>query len=556
MAKLTLDLDINVDGLPTLQKVQGSIEATGDSMSRFERIGAGAFERIGHRVTDFASGLVSKGIDFVIDNVGNSIELASTKAEALSKVNVLLGDSAGIVEEASRDAATAVGLSSGAYLEAAGTLANLTTNLGFTQEEAAGMSVDMIQLAADMASFHDADPSDVIAAMGSGFRGESEPLKQFGVFLSEAAVQAKAVELGLIPTTAALAGMDIATQQNIKAQATYALMLEQTQAAQGDVARTADSLANQQRRAAAIQEEAWTKLGEALTPIANALVPLLTEVIVGLVDVILGIVNAVQDWMKQNKGLVDTISSVAQFLGDVLGKALGLVMRLLGALFDVIGRVVNIFVRLGQVFLDVVGKVWNFVRPFFEAIQRGLQALGDAFSKIFTAISNTVRNAINTVVSIFTQLWTGLQRIGGQIMDFLGKLFKPLGDSINAAIDIVKQAWNAFARFWNGIELHIPKIEIPNPFGGFITMGGGSIGLPKLPILAKGGIATSATLALIGERGPEAIIPLDRLGGLGGNTYYVTVQAGVGDPVAIGRAVVDTIGAYERANGRDWRSSP
>lgn len=68
---------------------------------------------------------------------------------------------------------------------------------------------------------------------------------------------------------------------------------------------------------------------------------------------------------------------------------------------------------------------------------------------------------------------------------------------------------------------------------------------------ADGGIVTSPTRGLVGEAGPEAIIPLDRLGGMNGgsNTYNITVQAGVGDPRAIGQQVVEAITRYERANG-------
>ena len=74
---------------------------------------------------------------------------------------------------------------------------------------------------------------------------------------------------------------------------------------------------------------------------------------------------------------------------------------------------------------------------------------------------------------------------------------------------------------------------------------------------ATGGIVNVPTVALIGEAGPEAVIPLDRspgngpVGNLGGgSTYNITVQAGVGDPRAIGQSVVEVIRKYEQANGR------
>jgi hypothetical protein len=61
-------------------------------------------------------------------------------------------------------------------------------------------------------------------------------------------------------------------------------------------------------------------------------------------------------------------------------------------------------------------------------------------------------------------------------------------------------------------------------------------------MLAEGGIVTAPTLALIGERGKEAVIPLDKMPNMGGN-IYVTVQGG--DP----NAIVDALRRYQRQNG-------
>jgi len=75
--------------------------------------------------------------------------------------------------------------------------------------------------------------------------------------------------------------------------------------------------------------------------------------------------------------------------------------------------------------------------------------------------------------------------------------------------------------------------------------------------LANGGIVTSPTLALIGEAGPEAVVPLSgpNAGAVGGASYQITIQTGVGDPGAIGQSVVEAITAYERRNGAGWRAA-
>ena len=84
------------------------------------------------------------------------------------------------------------------------------------------------------------------------------------------------------------------------------------------------------------------------------------------------------------------------------------------------------------------------------------------------------------------------------------------------------------------------------PSAGTIQIGGS-----WFTPFADGGIVTGPTLSVVGEAGPEAIIPLSRAGAVlgGGNTYQITVQAGIGDPRAIGQQVVEAITRFERANG-------
>src|SRR5215213_1580426 len=341
-----------------LTKAGDTAEETGrrssSAFSKFGDIGRGAVMGVGLAVGNLASGAVLGAVSGTLGKMGDSISLASDKAEAASKVNVLFGDSAGIVAKASENAATAMGLSSGAYLTAAGNLGNLTTNLGFTGDEAANMSVDMLALAADMGSFNNASTEEVTEAMGAAFRGESEPIRRFGVMLDEAAIKEKALEMGLYSGTGAI-------DRNAKAQATYALILEQTTAAQGDFARTSDGLANSQRIAAAKQEEAWTRLGEKLMPIVQAVLPVLTEAIIGLVDGISGVVDSIGEWVAANQPLVDMLSFLADnalkgiglWLGifiDAIGQVAGMLGGFIGLVIDVLGAIVDLGAAIVKVF--------------------------------------------------------------------------------------------------------------------------------------------------------------------------------------------------------------
>jgi hypothetical protein len=114
----------------------------------------------------------------------------------------------------------------------------------------------------------------------------------------------------------------------------------------------------------------------------------------------------------------------------------------------------------------------------------------------------------------------------------------PLFESM---LSVVKGIFNGFAKLWNNT---IGKISVKIPDIPGLPGRGKEFGVPNIPMLADGGIVTSPTLAIIGEAGAEAVIPLDRLGGMGGGgDIYVTVQGG--DP----NAVVDALRRYQRQNG-------
>jgi hypothetical protein len=112
--------------------------------------------------------------------------------------------------------------------------------------------------------------------------------------------------------------------------------------------------------------------------------------------------------------------------------------------------------------------------------------------------------------------------------------------AVSSLIDVFKTVFNTIGKLWNNSFGKI-SFTIPDIIG--VPGRGTSFSIPKIPALADGGIVTGPTLALIGEAGPEAVIPLDRAGGMGGNNINVYVQGA--DP----NAVVDALRTYMFRNG-------
>jgi hypothetical protein len=111
---------------------------------------------------------------------------------------------------------------------------------------------------------------------------------------------------------------------------------------------------------------------------------------------------------------------------------------------------------------------------------------------------------------------------------------------IKMMLEIFKTVFNGIATIWNN-TIGKFSFTVPSWVPG---IGGKGFSMPDIPMLAAGGIVTGPTLAMIGEAGPEAVIPLDRMSQMGGGTT-VNINVNGGDP----QSVVNALRTYMRQNG-------
>lgn len=244
-----------------LKKTEQQAEKTGNAFNTLASkvSGLGARMRLGPTLT--------AGITLPLSAAAiASVKFASDLNESLSKSSVVFGKSADDIKQWAQTSATAMGLSRQEAVESAATIGNLIVSLGLGSDKAAGMSKSIIQLAGDLASFNNVSPDEAFQAIRSGLVGETEPLRRFGVNLNEATIQTEALKMGLISST-----KDAITPA-IRAQAAYALIMEQTKTAQGDFALTSGGLANQQRILQASFKDLLATVGTEFLPVATRVV--------------------------------------------------------------------------------------------------------------------------------------------------------------------------------------------------------------------------------------------------------------------------------------------
>jgi hypothetical protein len=195
---------------------------------------------------------------------------------------------------------------------------------------------------------------------------------------------------------------------------------------------------------------------------------------------------------------------------------------------------------------DVWDKVGGIIKKPFEIYAQFVKLQFDAVVKIIEVAVGILRSTWSVVSGIFTRpidtiksLWAGA---GDAIKAIFDGISRAIGASFDAVVKTIKGAINIIINGWNKIEFKIPGFKIgPVGYSGF------TLGLPNITPLATGGIVTSPMLSLIGEAGPEAVIPLEKMGsmGFGGGTTNVTINVSGGDP----QAVVDALRRYMQING-------
>jgi hypothetical protein len=185
-----------------------------------------------------------------LDKVGNAFGPAGG---GIVKLADELADRFGVVKQESLDAASAFGLMGRAA--------------GLTREQSAGLGAEFTRFGIDLASFHNLTNQEAFEKLRSGLAGESEPLRPLGILLSEDAVKAEALAMGLTKVK-----RELTDQEKVLARASLIRKQMETQGSAGDLERTAGSTKNQLKKLQGDIENFKTALGESLiSPLGEAI---------------------------------------------------------------------------------------------------------------------------------------------------------------------------------------------------------------------------------------------------------------------------------------------
>ena len=354
---------------------------------------------------------------------GKLVKFGSDLAESQSKVNVVFGDSAKVINDFASKSADSLGLSTQKALEATSTYGNLFQAFGIGQGPAAAMSTSLVQLAGDLASFNNASPDDVLLALRSGLSGEAEPLKKFGIAINDVRLKQEAMNLKLYDGVGALS-------VTAKTQAAYALIMKDSSLAQGDYARTADGVANTTRSLKANFEDVAAQIGTYLIPVFQKLLGFVKDEIIprfrGFADALTE--NGLGGALKYAAGEFTTFLAdmgakgniiygaitailalkaaviayqISTALATVITKAFGIAVQTstIGMFGLVVAAIVAVIVIIVAMYMkfDWFRKGINFI---INAIIGYLEFMVNMWIKTFNAIKHTI-NAMIRVANFF-----------------------------------------------------------------------------------------------------------------------------------------------------------
>lgn len=281
----------------------------------------------------------------------------------------------------------------------------------------------------------------------------------------------------------------------------------------------------------------------------NALVPVVLQLVEALLPIVESVFEVVADLLPIVARLIQSIVPVAvkivEALMPLVTAILDVVVSLLPVITQLLDAILPVVIPIVEAFAELVEMILPMLIPVIELFAGIVESLLPLLDPFIVAIETVLVPLISAVAALFRGDF-------GAAFDFIVEAFYGIIDTISSAFSaigevisgIFKSIGNFFINMVNGVigGLNSISATIPDwvPLVGGRTFG---LNIPEIPALATGGIVDEPTLALIGEAGPEAVIPLDQLpsyagpvgeGGSSGGGISSTVIAKIGNALTKG----------------------
>lgn len=339
---------------------------------------------------------------------GAAIKFASDAAESMNKVDVAFGDSSDRVKEFANTTLQSFGIARGQALEMTALFGDMATGMGISQEKAADLSIQLTSLAGDLSSFKNINIEEVTTALSGVFTGETESLKRLGIVMTEVNLKYFAMAQGITKTL-----KEMSQQEKIMLRMQYIMRV--TANAQGDFARTSDSMANQSRVLIGSLQQLAEEFGNILLPAATKVVKKINEM-----------VTEFRNLDRNTKAMIVTIGGLVAAIPPVIytfGKLLNRTNRIIVA----IAAIGYVAYKNFDTLVDGAAKAANQLIKLYNEFY-GIQVLVDATRILFKILGITLSAAFQQPAEFMRRFAEQISALYNQTLSYLGVLNKFLFD--------------------------------------------------------------------------------------------------------------------------------
>ena len=471
-----------------------------------EKVGAGA-GKVSSAMKPTTVAIV--GLGAAAGNLGSDL------IESMNKVEVACGDGTQEVIKFSETTLESFGIAQGSALDMMAQFADMGTGMGLETQNANEMSMALVGLAGDLASFKNVKVEVAKTALNGIYTGETESLKQLGVIMTEANLQEYALSQGINKKVNEMT-------QAEKVQLRYNYVLDKTKNAQGDFANTSDGAANSMRVASEAIKEAGASIGIMLTPYIAKAAQYISDLvkrfidlddgtkktIIGIIAVIAAIapvakliqgvttivggatkaVKAVSGAVKIYKGVATTgtvaskaLAAAMKFLTGPVGIVITIITLLVGAfiyLWNTSDEFRNFWINLWEKIKEITANVVDAILIFFkETIPNALESLKNFIvgiyefvRGIFENIKTTIENILNNVITFISNVWNSIKEIFNSslnaILNFINEKFGWMIQAVSIIFEGIKTyfqgVWEVYKNIFLGAILLILDLVTGN----------------------------------------------------------------------------------------------
>lgn len=412
-------------------------------------------------------------VDKIIDFSKQAIQLGSDVAEVQNVVDVAFGDMSSAVDEFAQNAITNFGMSELAAKRTASTYMAMASNMGLSQDQAAEMSLTLTGLTGDVASFYNISQELADIKLKSVFTGETETLKDLGIVMTQANLEAYALSQGISKSISEMSQAELVTLR-------YNFVLDQLSLASGDFIRTQDSWANQTRILSMQWEQFMSIIGQALIQVLLPVVQVLNRIVAALIDManafnaaitaifgganteiqqtqanVGGVSSGIDEAVDNQNALTDATKetnkeqkkSVASF--DEINKLAGNTASSAGGgTGGAVGGISKIETITSNDIVESAAE--SKILKLIDRLKNAFKPLEDSFREAFDNISA----GASRLFAVFQDMWNDIKSLGpplydwfnNEFMDFLNQFILLAGNVIGGLLDsaamVLFDIWN------------------------------------------------------------------------------------------------------------------